>query len=229
MQLVATKPINVFLVNNHKIVLWGLERLIESAAPRMRVSGSAESCEALIAKLPVARPDVIVLDLDAGSGNLECLKKLALEHAARVLILTGSNDTAMHHQAGVLGARGVVSKQAEPETLLRAIEKVHHGELWLDRGTLGRVMTTLASPQKSSPETAKLSSLTCKERLIVNTLVREKGARNKVIANKLHISEHTLRNHFTTIYDKLQVSGRMELFLLAASQIQGEQPQLIAA
>lgn len=229
MQLVSSEPINVFLVNNHKIVLWGLERLIASAAPRMQVAGTADSCEALIATLAVSKPDVIVLDLDAGSGNLDCLKKLASDHAARVLILTGSNDAAMHHQAAVQGARGVVSKQAEPDTLLRAIEKVHEGELWLDRGTLGRVMTTFASPQKKSPETAKLSSLTCKERLIVSTLVREKGARNKIIANKLHISEHTLRNHFSTIYDKLQVSGRMELFLLAASHVNGDQQQLIAA
>lgn len=227
--MVEPKPIEVYIVNDHKIVLWGLERLIASATPRTKVAGTAESCDALIPRLSVVRPDVIVLDLDSGGGTLSCLQRLAVEHAARVLILTGSNDPAAHHQAAVRGARGVVSKKAEPETLLRAIEKVHQGELWLDRGTLGRAMTTLASPQKHAPDASKLSALTCKERLIVNTLVREKGARNKIIANKLHISEHTLRNHFTTIYDKLQVSGRMELFLLAASQIQGEHQQLIAA
>lgn len=229
MQLVETKPIDVFLVNDHKIVLWGLERLIASAAPRMNMAGTAESCEALMAKLPVARPDVIVLDLEAGGGSLNCLEKLAANYAARVLILTGSNDEAAHQQAAVRGARGVVHKRAEPDMLLRAIEKVHQGEVWLDRNTLGRVMSMLAGPSKKSPQTAKLNTLTCKERLIVSTLVQEKGARNKIIADKLHISEHTLRNHFTTIYDKLQVNGRMELYLFAANQMHGERAELVAA
>ncbi|HTD91682.1 MAG TPA: response regulator, partial [Burkholderiales bacterium] len=79
MRLVETKPITVFLVDDHKTVLWDLERLIESVAPRMTVVGMAENCEELLAKLPLTRPDVILLDLDlAGTSSLGCLERIAL-------------------------------------------------------------------------------------------------------------------------------------------------------
>ena len=221
MQLVETKPITVFLVDDHKTVLWGLERLIESASPSMRVVGMAGNCEELLARLSTAQPDVILLDLDlGGSSSLGCLEKLAKHASARVLIFTGSNDPAVHQQAVVRGARGVVHKQVAADVLLLAIEKVHQGEIWLDRTTLGRVMTTLSNTDRKATETSKLDTLTGKERQIVVALVEEKGARNKIIADKLHMSEHTLRNHLTTIYDKLEVAGRMELYLYAASQWQ---------
>jgi DNA-binding NarL/FixJ family response regulator len=218
--MVEDKPISVFLVDDHKTVLWGLERLIESTDPLMRVVGMAENCDELFAKLPLAKPDVILLDLDlGGSSSLCCLEKLALcsSNQAQVLILTGSSDPAVHHQAVVRGARGVVHKQVAADVLLRAIEKVHRGEVWLDHATLGRVMATLSTPNKKTAETSKLDTLTSKERQIVIAIVSEKGAHNKVIADKLHMSEHTLRNHLTVIYEKLAVAGRMELYLLAAS------------
>lgn len=221
--LVEEQPITVFLVDDHKTVLWGLERLIESAEPQMRVVGMAETCEELMQKLPIAQPDVVLLDLDLrGASSLSCLEKLtqrALERT-RVLIFTGSSDPAVHQQAVMRGARGVVHKQVDAEVLLRAITKVHQGEIWLDRNTLGRVMATLSNPAKKSAEANKLDSLTAKERQIVTALVEEKGARNKIIADKLHMSEHTLRNHLTTIFDKLGVEGRMALYLYASQHLQ---------
>lgn len=220
MELIETKSINVFLVDDHKTVLWGLERLIESTSPAMTVVGMAESCEELLEKLPAARPDVILLDLDlGGTSSLGCLKKLAAQSTTKVLILTGSSDPAVHQQAVVQGARGVVHKQVAAEVLLLAIEKVHQGEIWLDRNTLGRVLTTLASGEKKSSETRKLELLTNKERQIVLTIAEEKSARIKVIAESLYMSEHTLRNHLTAIYDKLQVAGRMELYFYAVNHL----------
>jgi two-component system, NarL family, nitrate/nitrite response regulator NarL len=221
MQLVESKTITVFLVDDHKTVLWGLERLIESASPSMRVVGMAGNCEELLAKLPTTMPDVILLDLDlGGTSSLGCLEKLAKHASAKVLIFTGSNDPAVHQQAVVRGARGVVHKQVAADVLLRAIEKVHQGEIWLDSIILGRVMATLSNTDKKATETSKLDTLTAKERQIVATVVEEKGARNKIIADKLCMSEHTLRNHLTAIYDKLQVAGRMELYLYATSALQ---------
>lgn len=223
MQLIDTKTINVFLVDDHKTVLWGLERLIESTSPQMSVAGMAENCDELFAKLPAARPDVILLDLDlGGTSSLGCLEKLTAGASAKVLILTGSNDPAVHQHAVVHGARGVVHKQVAAEVLLRAIQKVHLGEIWLDRNTLGQVLTTLANGDKKSSQTIKLDLLTAKERQIVEAIVEEKGARIKVIADKLHMSEHTMRNHLTSIYDKLDVAGRMELYLFSVEHLRLE-------
>lgn len=221
MPLIETKPINVFLVDDHKTVLWGLERLIESNSPKMSVVGTAENCEELFSKLPAAKPDVILLDLDLGGTNsLGCLEKLKAWASARVLILTGSSDPAVHQHAVVLGARGVVHKQVAADLLLRAIEKVHQGEIWLDHNTLGRVMTAMTIGNRKSAEGKALDLLTNKERQIVLAIAEEKSARIKVIAEKLYMSEHTLRNHLTTIYDKLDVTGRMELYLYAVSHLQ---------
>ena len=221
MQLREVKPISVFLVDDHRTILWGLERLVESAAPQMAVAGTASSCVEMFAKLSGVRPDVILLDLDlGGESSLDCLERLAQQTSAQVLVLTGSSDTELHQRAVVRGARGVVHKQEPAEILLRAIEKVHNGELWLERAVLGRVMTTLARGQGTDPEAAKIAALTPKERQIVATVVIEKAAPNKLIAVKLHMSEHTLRNHLTTIYSKLEVTGRMDLYLYATSQRQ---------
>ena len=221
MQLIETKPIGVFLVDDHKTVLWGLERLIESTSPQMGVVGMAENCEELFSKLAAAKPDLILLDLDLGGTNsLDCLEKLKACSSARVLILTGSSDPGVHHHAVVHGARGVVHKQVAANVLLRAIEKVYQGEIWLDHNTLGRVMTTLSIGGQKSVETRKLDLLTNKQRQIVLTVAEQKSAPVKVIAEKLFMSEHTLRNHLTAIYDKLQVTGRMELYLYAVSHMQ---------
>ncbi len=213
------KPINVFLVDDHKTILWGLEQLVQSAAPRMAVAGMATSCAEMFAALAGANPDVILLDLDlGGESGLDCLEKLGRQSTARVLVLTGSSDPEMHQRAVVRGARGVVHKQQSADVILRAIEKVSGGEIWLDGANLGRVMTALANGKGADPEAAKIAELTAKERQIVNTVIKVQGARNKVIADKLHMSEHTLRNHLTTIYSKLGVAGRMELYLYATSQ-----------
>ena len=221
MQISDAKPINVFLVDDHRTVLWGLEQLVRSAAPRMAVAGTATSCAEMFAGLARTEPDVILLDLDlGGESGLDCLEKLGQQSAAMVLVLTGSSDPQIHQRAIVRGARGVVHKQQSADVILRAIEKVSGGEIWLDRANLGRVMTALASGKGADPEAAKIAELTPKERQIVATVVKEKGARNKLIADKLHMSEHTLRNHLTTIYSKLEVEGRMELYLYATSQRQ---------
>lgn len=218
MQANEAKPIKIFLVDDHKTILWGLERLVESAAPNMVVVGKAASRAELFAQLPAANPDIILLDLDLnGESGLDCLHELVGQTSAQVLVLTGTSDLKVHQQAVMRGARGVIHKQESAEIILRAIEKVHQGEVWLDPATIGRVMTAMARGPAVDPEAAKIQDLTPKERQIIATLVKEKGARNKVLADKLHVSEHTLRNQLTTIYSKLEVSGRLELYLYGTS------------
>jgi len=214
----VSSPIRILLVDDHRTVLWGLERLIETANPPMAVVGQATTRAELFEVVTCANPDVIVLDLDLNGENaLDSLEELGDRTPARVLVLTSTSDPDVHQQAVMQGARGVVHKQEAADVLLRAIEKVHAGEIWLDRNSLGRVVHALSRGQKSDPEAAKIASLTPRERHIIATVLREKGARNKVLAEKLHISEHTLRNNLTAIYSKLEVGGRFELYLYAST------------
>lgn len=215
----ADTRIRVFLVDDHRAVLWGLERLIDSA-PGMQLVGSASRREEMLARMADAHPDVVVLDLDLGGEDaIGILPDLLRESAAQVLILTGNRDAEMHQRAVMSGARGVVQKEENAEVILAAIEKVHAGDVWLGRGSLAKVLDALAGRGKRparDPEAERIEGLTRREREIIDVVVQLKGAGNKTIADRLHISEHTLRNHLSVIYHKLDIRGRLELFIFAA-------------
>jgi DNA-binding NarL/FixJ family response regulator len=214
----AHPTIRVLLVDDHRLTLWGLERLIESAHPRMTVVGTACSRRELMAHQAIAQADVILLDLDLGEGSgAEAMPDLMRECQARVLVLTGDGDREHHRQAVMQGARGIVHKSQPADVILNAIEKVHSGEIWLERSLVASVLGHLVGDNRPARDdhAERIARLTPKERDIVRAVVRHRGAKNFVVADELHISEHTLRNHLTTIYDKLAVHGRLELYLYA--------------
>lgn len=217
MMLATEAPIRVFLVDDHRATLWGLERLIDSAADRMRLVGSATSLAGMLASADSRNADVIVLDLDYGGEDCTgVLAEVLRNVTARVLVLTGARDMETHRRAVLGGARGVVRKEEPVELLLRAIEKVHQGEVWLNQALLGSVMSSLTGGKTGRDNDAPvIASLTPKEHEVIGTVIKHKGAKSLVLAEDLGISEHTLRNHLTVIYHKLGVHGRLELYLYA--------------
>ena len=214
-------PIRVFLIDDHRSILWGLERLIESGTPAMKVVGSATNPADALAVLAGTAVDVILLDIDLGKeSGLDAIPGLiAAAPGARILMLTGVRDKAVHDKAVLAGAKGVVEKEAPAQTILTAIAKVHEGQLWVDRTAAGRIFVEFArrsaTPQTMDPEQKKIASWTEREREIIAGVAGNAGATAKTIAESLHISEHTLRNHLTSIYDKLDVANRLELFAYA--------------
>lgn len=212
-------PIGVMIIDDHPTMLWGLSQLISGETPRMKVISTARSAQEACAHIQAAVPDVVLLDLDLdGANGLDLLPSLLVNPATRVLILTGERQQTVLDQAVQKGARGILRKDASAEQVLKAIEKVHQGEIWLDRSTLGRVFTELMEPaatHKPDAGVAMRASLTGRERKIIQMIVEGQGAANKVLAAKLFISEHTLRNHLTSIYNKLDVANRLELYVYA--------------
>jgi len=215
----SSTPIRVFLIDDHRSILWGLERLIESGSTAMKVVGSALNCTEALKEIGRAAPDVILLDIDLGKENgVEGIPKLLANTRAKILILTGMRDKAVHDEAVLAGASGVVEKESPAETILSAIEKVHDGQIWLDRTSTGRIFVEFSregAAQAVNPERVKIASLTYRERELVAVTTSNAGATAKAIAQLLHISEHTLRNHLTSIYNKLDVANRLELFAYA--------------
>ena len=129
--------------------------------------------------------------------------------------------------SSLLGARGVLRKDVSAELLLKAVDMVHAGEGWLDRMTLGRVLHGLMdarSDASQDPERRKQASLTVRERKIIEAIVEGRGASNKTLAARLFISEHTLRNHLSSIYHKLEVGNRLELYVYAQRHQLGHLP-----
>lgn len=214
----SVRPVRILLVDDHPTLLWGLERLLGGQAPQMEVVGSASTPEQALALSHRHAPDLVLLDLDlGGASGLDVLPQL-VQGGARVLVLTGERSQDTLDRAVQLGARGVLRKDAEADTLLKAVAKVHEGELWLDRLTLGRVLHGLVDPQAQSrqcPEKKKQAALTLRERKIVEVILEGRGASNKALAARLFISEHTLRNHLSSIYHKLGVGNRLELYVYA--------------
>ena len=213
------QAIRVMLIDDHPTMLWGLEKLINAETPRMRVVATACNAEEALACLSRAAPDVVLLDLDLdGRNGLDLLPALLHQGRTRVLVLTGERKQNVLDQAVQKGARGILRKDASAEHVLKAIEKTHDGELWLDRGTLGRVFTEFRDPAslpKPDPETLRQASLTARERRIIALVVQSQGASNKALAQSLFISEHTLRNHLSSVYQKLDVANRLELYVYA--------------
>jgi two-component system, NarL family, nitrate/nitrite response regulator NarL len=212
-------PIRVLLIDDHRSILWGLERLIESGKPAMEVVGTATNCTDALKLVDETAPDLILLDIGLGDQNgVDEIPNLIARSKAKILVLTGVRDESLHDKAVPAGASGVVEKEAPAETILAAIEKVHEGQLWLDRVATGRIfleMSRESAAQSVDPERAKIQSLTDREREIVAVSSSHAGANAKSIAEMLYISEHTLRNHLTSIYDKLHVANRLELFAYA--------------
>lgn len=208
-------PIRILLVDDHKSMLWGLERLIESEKPRMEVIGKASNRKEIFAFLAKAKPDIVLLDLDLnGVSSLDFLDELLKESKANVLVLTATQDPAVHQRAIINGASGVVLKSEDADVILRAIQYVHAGEIWFDRAATSRLLRSLntAPPlPKEAIHLSKIATLTPKERQVVAAMALIPGARNKAVADRLCMSEHTLRNHLTGIYAKLHLSNRLEL------------------
>jgi two-component system nitrate/nitrite response regulator NarL len=211
--------IRVLLVDDHPTVLWGLEKLIDSAKPAMEVVATATNRGDALAAAVQHQPDIVLVDIALGDDcGLDLLQELQSRCHAKPIIFTGMNDSELRERAVLQGARGVVHKMESADVILKAIEFVHRGELWLDRVAMTRVLDTLRAASEHQSTKSALSgiaALTQKEREVVVAVVEHKGAPSKVIAAALHVSPHTLRNHLATIYSKLDVRNRMALLIYA--------------
>ncbi|MBC7944901.1 MAG: response regulator transcription factor [Burkholderiales bacterium] len=212
------KQISVLLVEDHKSILWGLEKLIESV-PHMRVVAKAINREEALQALSEHKTDVVLLDLDLhGESSIEFMPEILQHQGIKILVLTGTRNAEEHQRAMLSGARGIVLKDESAEVILRAIQCVYDGEIWLDRTKTANLIGLLSERKvRMDTEAVKIGSLTPKERAIISTLLNERGAQNKIIACELHMSEHTLRNHLSSIYSKLGVANRLSLVLYATA------------
>lgn len=147
----ARTAIHIFIAEDHRVTLWGLQRLIETAAPRMAVVGTATARSQMITHPSLPDADVVLMDLDLGGEDaIEVMDDLLRRCPGRVLILTGEDDPERHRQAVLSGARGVLHKSQSAEMVLHAIDRVHAGEIWLERGLLGDVLGRLTGRTQSA-------------------------------------------------------------------------------
>ncbi|SFF26612.1 DNA-binding response regulator [Nitrosomonas sp. Nm166] len=216
----TVQPIRVLLIDDQQIVLWGLKKLIDSEKPRMEVIGIATNISDAKRIATEKNPDIIILNIYLDDNDcVNFIPDLALNGNTRVVIFAETNDKELIDRAILSGARGVVHRKESMQTILRAIEKIHDGELWLDRITTGRIFLQNSRMRGKIPhdaDTEKITTLTRKECMILKAFSDGVGGeQNKQIAARLCMSEHTLRNHLTSIFSKLGIKNRFSLFAYA--------------
>ena len=213
------QKIRVVLVDDHPIVREGLRKLLE-LEDDISVVGEAENGRQALDVIEETNPDVLLLDLKMpGMDGITALQ--TLQHSprkTRIIILTASEDKNEWVQAMKLGCSGIVVKQTQPDLIVKSIRKVYSGEIWLDSHTTAAVMRQFASPQDqmaggNGKGGRERSPLSAREREIVALVAQ--GYKNKEMAEKMFISEQTVKNHLHNIFDKLGVSDRLELALYA--------------
>lgn len=201
-------PVRVLIVDDHEVVRVGLRTLL-SRAPSIEVVGEASTVSDAIEQTETLLPDVVLLDvrLGEGSGFEVCREIQKMEREIRVLVLTSFADDNVIVEAISAGADGYLLKEVNREGLVEAIEKVASGHSILDPAVTGRVFGKVQSLMQN-PSGNKLGLLSAQERRVL-ALVAE-GKTNKEIAAAMGLSDKTIKNYFSNILDKLQMSRRSQ-------------------
>ena len=206
-------PIRLLLVSDLFLHRAGVRGLLEAAG--IRVVAEASGCDEAVGLAVREQPDITVLDLDLRGDVFVCLSEiLSSAPLSRIIALSDQARAADHLSLIERGATGLVLKTEPPGSLIQAIHKVNGGEVWLPRRTMAQILRRFAQRRRvEHAESAKIGSLSRREREIV-AIVCE-GLKNLAIADRLFVSEATVRNHLTSILAKLGVSDRFQLAVYA--------------
>jgi DNA-binding NarL/FixJ family response regulator len=205
-------PIRLVLADDHRLVLSGLELFLRQE-PDFEVLACCYDGFETLRVVRQLRPDVLILDLCMpGKDGLAVLREIhEAEIPTRVVLLTAAMDEDSLLEAMRLGVAGVVLKEMTVPLLIQCIRKVYDGDQWLERRLIGRVVGKMLRREAGAREVAKI--LTPREIEIVQLVAS--GLRNKQIADKLAISEGTVKIHLHRSYEKLHVDSRVALLRYA--------------
>ena len=204
----------IVVADDHPIFRDGLHRLLD-ADPSLHVVGLAADGREALEAVRLHKPDVLLLDLAMpGQTGMDVLRSLAdVVHAPKIIMLTAAIDELQTTEAVRLGAQGVVLKEAATSVLLKAIHTVVAGQYWIGRGAVASVIDALRQAAVSREPKPDRFGLTPRQLEIVAAIAS--GAGNREIARQLGITEDTVKQHLTAIYDKCGVSSRVELAVFA--------------
>ncbi|MCR3727345.1 DNA-binding NarL/FixJ family response regulator [Streptomyces umbrinus] len=214
--------ITVFLLDDHEVVRRGVHELL-SAEDDFEVVGEAGTAADALARIPASHPDVAVLDvrLPDGSGVEVCREIRSRDESIKCLMLTSYADDEALFDAIMAGASGYVLKAIRGEELLSAVRDVAAGKSLLDPEATARVLERLRDGGSAKGDT-RLASLTDQERRILD-LIGE-GLTNRVIGERLHLAEKTIKNYVSSLLSKLGMERRAQAAAYVA-RMQAEKQQ----
>lgn len=200
--------ITVFLLDDHEVVRRGVHELL-SSEDDIEVVGEAGTAADALVRIPATRPDVAVLDvrLPDGSGVEVCREIRSRDESINCLMLTSYADDEALFDAIMAGAAGYVLKAIRGNELLSAVRDVAAGKSLLDPVATARVLERLRDGKKGRDDD-KLAALTEQERKILD-LIGE-GLTNRVIGERLHLAEKTIKNYVSSLLSKLGMERRSQ-------------------
>jgi DNA-binding NarL/FixJ family response regulator len=210
------KMIRILLTDDHSLFRDGLRRLLETESD-MCVVGEAQDGQTAISLVESLHPDLLLLDVAMpGMPGLEVLRRIMAESwHPRVILVTAAIHPSQVIRALQLGAHGIVMKESASRVLFDCIRCVLSGSYWVGEAATENVSETIRTLFTSVAKTPGAEEHALTERELEIALAIVDGMSNREIASKFAISERTVKNHLTRIFDKLGVSSRLELGLLA--------------
>lgn len=205
------QKIRVFLAEDHQVVLRGLEALLKTE-PGIEIVGSATDGLAAFNAVLHHQPDVLLLDLQLPyKTGLQMIPEIrAKSPATKIVVLTSFGDDETIFSAIQAGALSYLLKDCSPNELVQAIRDAHEGIPTLPADIAVRLIREINKPPEQTPTEAPL---TARELEILRLIAR--GMTNQEIADKLVISERTVRTHVSNILDKLHLANRTQATLYA--------------
>lgn len=212
----GSKPIRVLLVDDQRLMREGLRTLLE-LEQGLEVAGEAENGQAALQLVESLHPDVVLMDIRMpGMDGVEATRRLMLRWPeAKVIILTTFDDDAYIFEGLRAGALGYLLKDVSGSELTEAIRKVAQGGALIEPSVARKVLAEFSrlAPQTAPSVTPLPEALTAREEEIVHWIA--KGLTNKEIASRLNLTEGTVKNYVTTVFQKLGVQDRTQAALRA--------------
>ena len=217
MTVSSEKPIRIVIIESQTLMRAGLRMIVERS-PEIKVVGEAGDAQAGLDIVSGQKPDIILFKLDpARSIGLDMISKMGnVSNGSRIILLAYPEETKVAITAIGEGILGIVWWTQTPEVLIKAIQKVHAGEIWIERSLIANLLSGMANNHRlipQDPHAESIAQLSLRERQVIKEIGQ--GLKNDQIAKKLCLSATTVRHHLTSIYGKLGVSDRLELLVFA--------------
>jgi DNA-binding NarL/FixJ family response regulator len=216
---VGLPNIRVLIADDSSLFRDGLSNLV-STQKDLHVAGTVDSAATANEQIRLLRPDIVLLGWSASAPASQRIFAAIQDGKlpTRIIMMVSDDGKEDFVEAIRLGCSGIVPKTTSTELLLKSIRKVHAGEIWLDRMSTADVIRRLSKKGAGNVGARQGlrdqgAALSTREREIVGLIAQ--GFKNKDMAERLFISEQTVKNHLHNIFDKLGVSDRLELALYA--------------
>lgn len=211
----TTRAIRVLVVDDHQIVIDGLQAMLANYSTRVEVIGGTNSAEEALARVDRDQPDILIVDvrLRGHSGLDVCAEVVKRRPTCKVVVLTVYDDEQYLFQAMRSGASGFLLKRVTGAELVGHLERVMDGEVVVDPSIAGRVAMSAARLQRGEFWAGAHLGLSQRESEVLALIVS--GLSNRAIAQRLILGEETVKSHVSALYRKLNVPDRSQAIAMA--------------